>query len=669
MRIPPVSNDTSAYSMLDNPFIVPKDERDAISTYTSPKRSPIEVLRKFIHDNNLRDARKRKHIIVNGNHNSRDTSPALSTDEKSVTTSSSDTTNSSASVTNSDHSTSITSATNGSTTKSHKPLFPDDDDHATKPFSPLRVLNAVKAQETARSKTPAFGEPQGALAKHNANETKDDKSQFLFKFIKKAQESGIEVKNEKGELITDVLDPRLRSLRPGLNFLFPTSGDSKEITNNIPEDTKVQHTLPLQPSLLERIQGLTQAPPITVDVKINRPETINKSYPHLHSFTPPSTFHTSAVEVLPSIHNFLQPNFPGSPPPNPPPGLPVHPSLPPKPLTAQPAFYYAAPNMIPTHQNITFAPRTIVSPPPRQDARGPARQQPAAHNGHHHHPPPPHMKRQPPFDSQAWTRDLGELERDVLAKQSHLLKLQRDFDQRRQLWDRSRNTEADNLTRLRTDIESGHKMVQEDRSSLIQDREQLDKATSEAMEQITDANSRVAKQLQSLSEFTGNINHLIDALECSPLTPTSALGTIVRQLTFIIEEQAYQTTPFLAFSLYRIVAPALRFLLFTLRRHYNIDGIEAITPPQRDIDRFAKLVCGLKSQIDDKQLNDAPGLPTEFETDAYHMSTFRGRPKLSRHSSDVSMQSSNSVRSTTSNTARRHKHVNGNSSTTSASGD
>jgi hypothetical protein len=635
VSVPVESNDTNQYSMLDNPFHVHQNGRPANDSQPTPtkRNSPIDVIRNLIRDNSRRETRKRKTSSLKHSHSDE---PTIDADAYASPANSDNSTTSSFRTTSSitqslmyPSSEDNTPATSSSIDIKPLPLFLEPDE--VKQTDVVPSSNAVEEKGIQHPESPDEHLEEGEVRK-----IVEDKDLIIKRFIDNAKKSGIEVKDTNGELVTDNLDPRKRSLRPGLNFVFPAKGNTIVAPSAAPSVTPPP--LMTRPTLLERLQGPPAKPSITAVHAAGAPLRTSSSSPSQR------TFQVSTVEMLPSIHTFLESGYPSQPPPNQPPEHPIFANpYKPQPFESNPmppAVFVTAPNMVPSHQNITFAPRTIVSPPPRQGRRQSPKQQPSPNKEPSPRYSPPSLKGEAPFASRGWTRDLNDLERDVLGKHVHLLNLQREFDQRRRLWDRSRNRDHDSIAKLRADVEASQRLVEADRVLAKDDREHLRELTRQSAEQIAEANNRLDKQVDSLSQLAGNLHHLADRFDMGPFTPSAALGSVIRQLTFIIEEQSIQTTPAQAFTLYRVIAPALKFLLITLRKHTYLEKIPHISPPPSDLQRFSKLVRRLRAQLTDDQIDDAPGPAMEFETGSFYHTT--ARPQLQRKTSDVSMRSTNS---------------------------
>jgi hypothetical protein len=121
----------------------------------------------------------------------------------------------------------------------------------------------------------------------------------------------------------------------------------------------------------------------------------------------------------------------------------------------------------------------------------------------------------------------------------------------------------------------------------------------------------ITQQLQSLVTFTGHIRRLTEAIEPSFPTPSIALGTVLNQIGFLVEERAIRKSFVSAFALYRLIAPSLADLLTTLREHDN-DLIPSISPPEVDLLRFRRAIGHIRMQLTDDEYTTIPGLPHPF---------------------------------------------------------
>ncbi|KAF9519964.1 hypothetical protein BS47DRAFT_1387586 [Hydnum rufescens UP504] len=111
-------------------------------------------------------------------------------------------------------------------------------------------------------------------------------------------------------------------------------------------------------------------------------------------------------------------------------------------------------------------------------------------------------------------------------------------------------------------------------------------------------------------------------MEPSFPTPSIALGTILNQIGYLMEEQAIQMSFVSAFSLYHLIAPSLAELLKVLCKHKNMDTIPSITPPNVNLFCFCQAIGRIHLQLTDEEYATVPGVPqSTFELHASNHST------------------------------------------------
>lgn len=499
--------------------------------------------------------------------------------------------------------------------KSEKPLFlSTDDDESDRPPRSLASTNFPFSFMSPRPDTAEPGEVLPQVTKQHVAKVEVDEKLALRRFVDKAIQSGIEVKKENGEYPFQDQRPIRPKLRPGINFTaqFQTAPQVHAAPRiSVKSEPQVEFPLsgndqdrrvlaePALPRPLFSVSAVELVPPRVELATVT-------GYPYPHGSPPP------APAGSPPLKPASQPPFD-----KPPPSRPI--------TTAASTIYIASPNgTMPSQQTITFAPRTIVSPPPRRARRAnkapqtPKQPPTMPRRGSYRQSPP----RYSPSDKnrnrrrtqQSWTNELNERERDMLAHGTHLLSAQRDFDYRRHQWDRFRAHDAEALRRLRADLDASRRIIESDQRLLREDKESTRIATEKANEMIMEAADQVSKQLQSLAAYSENLAEIYEGSGLSYPTSAHALGGIIRQFTFIIERQAIDSSALDAFILHRIVSPAIRFLIFSFKSHGYLDTISAIRPPDDDIRRLARVVQHLRSQLSNEQVASAPGIACDFET-------------------------------------------------------
>ncbi|KAF9509837.1 hypothetical protein BS47DRAFT_1364940 [Hydnum rufescens UP504] len=230
-----------------------------------------------------------------------------------------------------------------------------------------------------------------------------------------------------------------------------------------------------------------------------------------------------------------------------------------------------------TQQTITFAPHTILSSP------------------------------QPKWVDH---RDLAECERRL----NHQIC---KFEQHQRIWDWAHMQEVDSLAETCRDLEDCQKMVLEDQQAVKGDREQLLQSVQCSAESVVKTSDSTANQLSQLAGFVKELNRAMDTMVTVPITPSTALRSIVWHLGFIIQEHNIQTSPVCTFFIYRLIAPPLKYLLLTLQWHEHLKIIPKILPPPQELSWFCKLIRSLRSQLTEEELAAAPGLFMDFEMEQY----------------------------------------------------
>ncbi|KAF9516278.1 hypothetical protein BS47DRAFT_1360459 [Hydnum rufescens UP504] len=129
--------------------------------------------------------------------------------------------------------------------------------------------------------------------------------------------------------------------------------------------------------------------------------------------------------------------------------------------------------------------------------------------------------------------------------------------------------------------------------------------------------SSYTNQLSQLAAFVKELNQAMDTMVTIPITSSTALGSIVQHLGFIIQEHNIQTSPVCAFAIYHLIAPPLKYLLLTLQWHEHLKIIPKILSPPQELSWFCKLIRSLCSQLTGEELAAALGLFTDFEMEQY----------------------------------------------------
>ncbi|KAF9511552.1 hypothetical protein BS47DRAFT_1363791 [Hydnum rufescens UP504] len=275
----------------------------------------------------------------------------------------------------------------------------------------------------------------------------------------------------------------------------------------------------------------------------------------------------------------------------------VHPGL-----VGSPAFCTGTFRPSYTMQTITFAPHTILSSPQVTTSM--------------RHPTPPFLQNTLPttIAPQSKTSSHKNCQFSPSFKPKWVDRC--DLAECK-IWDQARMWEVDLLAETCRDLEDHQKMVLEDQQAIKGDWEQLLQSVQCSAKSVVKTSDSTANQLSQLAGFVKELNQAMDTMVTVPITPSTALRSIVQHLSFIIQEHNIQTSPVCTFSIYRLIAPPLKYLLLTLQQHEHLKIIPKILPPPQELSWFCKLIRSLCSQLTEEELAAAPGLFTDFETERY----------------------------------------------------
>ncbi|KAF9506518.1 hypothetical protein BS47DRAFT_1399413 [Hydnum rufescens UP504] len=188
-----------------------------------------------------------------------------------------------------------------------------------------------------------------------------------------------------------------------------------------------------------------------------------------------------------------------------------------------------------------------------------------------------------------------------------------DLDAHRHIWEILCNRDTESLNSVQENLDSIWHLMMADAQTIKEDCEQLRNDTKAAQTQVAQAHQNIWQQLQSLMTFTGHIRCITEAIEPSFPTPTIALGTIINQVAFLLQDTACDRSHLATFNLYWLIIPFLSGLLQVLRKLDSTHGLPAVNPPRVDVKQFRELIQALQFCLSDEEYAQAIGQPLEFE--------------------------------------------------------